>query len=1051
MLDSRSSSPRGDDFSNLLKQLALLAGRLDRIERELKLNPMPLPPQPPETLEAPPPPSFNPVPTAPTAPLTPPAPPAPAGAAPPPVPKPQPPKPPTFPPPPVPSVTPPATPQVVIRPTPEPEKPKPAGDTDSSLDWERLIGGKWALWVGSLSLFLAIASMLVYVGRQLPPLPMWARVALAFTSGLGMIGAGACTRSRAQRWFSEGITGAGLAICYLTLWIGTQYLHVLPWEPAYTTMGMLVALGVYLAVRYDALSLSVLSTAGGFLTLWLFQDLAAQGRAVPFLAYLALLNSGVLAISVFKRWDSLIWGCFAATCALLVFWSQNIHLESVRLPFFAFATVYFLLFVGAASFYSLAHEEQTPDGDLLLLVSATTAYASAGWALSKPFLIFFPATFPLALALFFGLMTLAVYIFSGKDKNLRDTTFALSMLALTIAIPVQLRQGSLVIGWSAEATVLLLLGSRFNSLRLRRAGQIVWLLSLFPLAFTLASAQPVPQVLFVNRRALPLLVSALAGCLLTIESQLRPQQEGLGRDEVSSIYAYFTVLAGAWLLGQETMQAFQWRHYPSATSWVPGGIFATSSILSLYAVAAFAAGIKLRHVSVRMTALLVGAIACSIPLWTGLAYATQDWTPFFNLRVLAFLCMGVTLLVLGKLAGGEDDRISAAEREALAFWPVLLGITMLAGSSLELYSAFSHWHRPGDTTWTQAAVLAMGTLWCAFAGIWVYLGCKWRFPALRVLGYFTAAAATLVILCQSFAPANSWPPVLNWRFYAFITGSLMWAGIARITRRNAESITPYESIFVPGFVLTALAATTIGVSEEIYWSCKHYALILGSHWDLTAWFSISFFWTALALGLMNYGIRHRVPEWRQAAAFLGLAAVACLLTVDMSATRLDWLPFLNLRFATLAGTAGALALSVRWLHANRDTLTPDERELLVPIALSAAALFGWGLTHEVFETCYFFRASLGTYWERYAQLSLSLVWTLYGTLLLLGGIHWQVQTFRLTALALLAVTVFKVFFLDLQFLGDSLRVLSFGGLGLSLIFISWLYSRFGIGRPHSQQ
>jgi uncharacterized membrane protein len=904
--------------------------------------------------------------------------------------------------------------------------------------------------VGSLSLFLAVASLLVYVSRQLPPLPMWARVALAFASGLTMIGIGAYTRPRTQRWFSEGITGAGLAICYLTLWIGAHYLDVLPKEPAYFTMGALVAFGAMLAIHYDAFSLSALSTSGGFLTLWLFQDGGSQERVVPFLTYLALLNAGMLAISVFKRWDNLVWGCFLATCGLLFWWSLDVQVNSVRMPFFLFATLFFLLFVGAASFYSLVHEEETADGDLLLLVSATTAYASAGWALSRPFLNFFPATFPLGLALFFGLMTVAVYIFSGRDRKLRDTTFSLSMLALTVAIPIQLRQGSLVTGWSAEAAVLLLLGSRFNSLHLRRAGQIVWLLSLLPLATTVATVPPVPEILFINRRALPLLIATAIGWLLTIESHLRDQENGIRRDEVSEIYACFTVLAGAWLLSQETMQAFKWNHYPSTATWIPGGIFVAASVTSLYAVAVFGVGMKLRHLVLRLTALQVGALACSVPLWTGMAYAPQDWTPFLNLRAMSFGCMAITLFTLGKMAGGEAKGVSNSEREVLAFWPLLLGITLLIGSSLEVYSAFSRWHRPGDTHWNQAAFLSLGMLWCASAGIWAYLGAQWRFTALRGLGYLTAGAATLTIAFESLTPGSNWPPVVNWRFCAFAFCALAWASFTWIVQRNLDKVSEEERFCTTGFALTAVTVATGGISEEIFWTCKQYAPVLGTHWDLTAWFGMVLFWSGLAVGLLYYGIRKRAIEWRQAAAALGIAANACLLLTSLTAMRLDWFPFLNLRFAAFIVVPGCLGIATYLLHSEGEALTDDEHEFLLPAALLAIGLLGWGLTQEVFETCYFFRSPIGAYWERYAQLSISLVWSVYGTLLLLAGIYRDVQALRITALTVLAVTVLKVFLLDLSFLGDSLRILSLAGLGLSLIFISWLYSRFGTGRPHPQ-
>jgi len=52
---------------------------------------------------------------------------------------------------------------------------------------------------------------------------------------------------------------------------------------------------------------------------------------------------------------------------------------------------------------------------------------------------------------------------------------------------------------------------------------------------------------------------------------------------------------------------------------------------------------------------------------------------------------------------------------------------------------------------------------------------------------------------------------------------------------------------------------------------------------------------------------------------------------------------------------------------------------------------------------------------------------------------------RLFALVLLGLTVVKVFLADLGFLDTPYRILSFAGLGVALIGISWLYSRYEIG------
>ena len=69
--------------------------------------------------------------------------------------------------------------------------------------------------------------------------------------------------------------------------------------------------------------------------------------------------------------------------------------------------------------------------------------------------------------------------------------------------------------------------------------------------------------------------------------------------------------------------------------------------------------------------------------------------------------------------------------------------------------------------------------------------------------------------------------------------------------------------------------------------------------------------------------------------------------------------------------------------------------------------------------------------------------------MLVAGIIRSIQPARLAALGLLGFTALKVFLFDLSFLDTPMRILSFGGLGLTLIAISWLYSRYGIGRTGS--
>jgi uncharacterized membrane protein len=75
------------------------------------------------------------------------------------------------------------------------------------------------------------------------------------------------------------------------------------------------------------------------------------------------------------------------------------------------------------------------------------------------------------------------------------------------------------------------------------------------------------------------------------------------------------------------------------------------------------------------------------------------------------------------------------------------------------------------------------------------------------------------------------------------------------------------------------------------------------------------------------------------------------------------------------------------------------------------------------------------------------VWLAYGAALMAGGIVWNARAVRLAALGVIALVAAKVFLMDMSELGGLWRVLSFLGLGLSLIGLGAVFRRFVAGRP----
>ena len=73
---------------------------------------------------------------------------------------------------------------------------------------------------------------------------------------------------------------------------------------------------------------------------------------------------------------------------------------------------------------------------------------------------------------------------------------------------------------------------------------------------------------------------------------------------------------------------------------------------------------------------------------------------------------------------------------------------------------------------------------------------------------------------------------------------------------------------------------------------------------------------------------------------------------------------------------------------------------------------------------------------------LTVAWGAEGLALLAVGFPLRHRMVRLSGLTLLLVCILKLFLYDLNSLETLPRILSFMGLGLILVGVSWLYTRF---------
>jgi uncharacterized membrane protein len=167
-------------------------------------------------------------------------------------------------------------------------------------------------------------------------------------------------------------------------------------------------------------------------------------------------------------------------------------------------------------------------------------------------------------------------------------------------------------------------------------------------------------------------------------------------------------------------------------------------------------------------------------------------------------------------------------------------------------------------------------------------------------------------------------------------------------------------------------------------------------------------------------------------------------------------PIFNERFGTYC-VAIAVCAFIAWLAKNAQVgneAGAGEGELILPwrglataavLAVNALILVAFSLEIQSYWWLRRWQSGYGyqfmrDYWM-YAQFSYSAFFMLFGGVLLAVGFLKRSAFLRWQALILLAATVAKVFLVDTEQLNRGLRILSFIGLGVLLLCVSYVYQR----------
>ncbi len=157
--------------------------------------------------------------------------------------------------------------------------------------------------------------------------------------------------------------------------------------------------------------------------------------------------------------------------------------------------------------------------------------------------------------------------------------------------------------------------------------------------------------------------------------------------------------------------------------------------------------------------------------------------------------------------------------------------------------------------------------------------------------------------------------------------------------------------------------------------------------------------------------------------------------------RKPFLLFLNLPFLTTLLVPLACLPAGRRLE-HQEGLTEEQKKTLTGLAGILAAALLWGLlTQEVYLYWYIRHRFAGPVvnWGFRANLSISILWAVYGALLIVIGFLRRKRTLRYGALALFVLLLVKIFLFDTVSLKTGYRIAAFLVAGLILLTVSYLY------------
>lgn len=313
--------------------------------------------------------------------------------------------------------------------------------------------------IGIGALVLGIAFFLKYAfdNNWIGPI---GRVLIGVLIGLTLISIGQYIRKKFEV-FSEFMFGGGIAILYLSFYAAHSFYNLI--DPLNTGILMIIVTALTFIFSFVNKNnrLAIFAVIGGFLTPFI---IGAKGdNMMEIFMYLIILNVGVLAITIFKKWPELVAFAIVGTAINFMTWFVSFYKEEFLGPTVFFLIVTFIIFFIASLYRIIIYKIKASEVDYFLLISSAFGFFGMFYHIMKPqhesMLGFYTLIFSIVYIIASGVVNKQ----NHEDEALNIFIPGMAVVFLTLVIPIQFSGAYIAILWFVEACVLFMMSVKMNN------------------------------------------------------------------------------------------------------------------------------------------------------------------------------------------------------------------------------------------------------------------------------------------------------------------------------------------------------------------------------------------------------------------------------------------------------------------------------------------------------------------------------------------------------------------------------------------------------------